>query len=673
MSLANNRSITSAMPSPLCFPRLQTIRLERFSLFKKKPNVSLDLQNGVTCLAGANGIGKSTLLSAVNFAITGVVPLQSRELKSVDEYYEDCLRFSRDFFTGRIDERDRKKAIISVHLAVGSLSFHVSRTFFDPGRIHELAVFDEGSNRRVQRYDGTKATAEERANQYKSLMTQAVGLSKFEQFVFLQHFVMTFDESRHLLFWDARALEPALYIAFGADYVDAVFAGKLRRDMERSDSRVRNLQFQATNVRKRLTVIQEWLAGGTERNDLDDLLNDHQTRLRERDEAASAAEGIEDKVRDTELKLADCSAQVATLRSEYSEEFSRHVRGATQVQHHPLVAAALTEGQCGICGRQGDGVSTKVGERLQRKECPLCGAVLTPREDKGASLARLREVDKRIAELKEHQDALLMARKRLQEELKTATTMATSADARLRRFEQDNRAVLDQLRNRLVTIDGRAATTVASLQNEIEALLAKKRQEQEKRDERRRELQLLQRKLEKSYAAVEADFVPLFRKLAELFLGMDVKVRTETKAAPQITLVLELVGSPRREQHQLSESQRFFVDIALRMALAQYMAGDAKGATLFVDTPEGSLDIAYESRVGEMFAGFVESGHNLIMTANINTSQLLLKLASQCGRNKMQLTRMTDWVELSGVQEKEEALFRRAYKAIEEALKKKHV
>jgi hypothetical protein len=90
---------------------------------------------------------------------------------------------------------------------------------------------------------------------------------------------------------------------------------------------------------------------------------------------------------------------------------------------------------------------------------------------------------------------------------------------------------------------------------------------------------------------------------------------------------------------------------------------------MFIDTPEGSLDIAYEKRAGDMLAKFAQAGHQIIMTANLNSSQLLLALARQCGQTGMQLCRMTDWAELSVVQQEEEALFDKAYADIEAAMK----
>jgi hypothetical protein len=133
-------------------------------------------------------------------------------------------------------------------------------------------------------------------------------------------------------------------------------------------------------------------------------------------------------------------------------------------------------------------------------------------------------------------------------------------------------------------------------------------------------------------------------------------------------LQIEMRGKSRQQQHQLSESQRFFVDIALRMAIAEYTSAATSKASLFIDTPEGSLDISYEDRAGLMFAEFAIAGHSLLMTANINTSKLLTSMASICGENMMRLVQMTGWAEMSDVQQKATNLFKSAYDEISKAL-----
>ena len=136
------------------------------------------------------------------------------------------------------------------------------------------------------------------------------------------------------------------------------------------------------------------------------------------------------------------------------------------------------------------------------------------------------------------------------------------------------------------------------------------------------------------------------------------------------SLVIRVNGSDRHSRFQLSESQQYFLDIALRFSLLEYTKSE--NAFMLIDTPEGSLDIAYESRAGKMFADFVAKGYSVIMTANINTSQLLLKLAELCGKDKMKVERMTEWTILTQVQQEEQEVIEQAYNQIESRLFDQH-
>ena len=69
-----------------------------------------------------------------------------------------------------------------------------------------------------------------------------------------------------------------------------------------------------------------------------------------------------------------------------------------------------------------------------------------------------------------------------------------------------------------------------------------------------------------------------------------------------------------------------------------------------------------------MLSDFVKAGHQIIMTANLNSSKLLLELAHDCGRPLMQVCKMTEWAALSEVQQEEEGLFEEAYATIDNAL-----
>ena len=57
-----------------------------------------------------------------------------------------------------------------------------------------------------------------------------------------------------------------------------------------------------------------------------------------------------------------------------------------------------------------------------------------------------------------------------------------------------------------------------------------------------------------------------------------------------------------------------------------------------------------------------------MLTANINTSQLLLKLAKMCKESGMHIENMTEWTILSEVQLEEQEVIESAFLKIEQAL-----
>lgn len=653
--------------SKLVFPRVSRLKLKAFSLYTLQQNLDIEIPRGVFCLAGANGLGKSTFLAAVNFGLTGFVPDPSRPYRSTDEYYKlhrNKLNFTETFFSGRIAEFDRDDAEITLDLCVGDERVRITRGIFSPSGLIEFSPIEAlGVETHHEDADGLEIERD-----YQKWITNKIGLENFEQFAFLQHMVLTFDESRHLLMWDPAALNEALFLAIGTDPQRAAQATRLRQGMNKAGSRARNLQFQVNNVVQRLNIIHETLGGDSD-DDIGLNLDEIRARYESLEDLVQAQQQKlhlkQGELRDFELARARASAKLSSLREDYNRAFSVHLSQRSRIEHHPIVAATLSENECAVCGA--DGVSRAVQKSIEQGLCPLCGTHL-PESSDADSFALLQSIDKNIALAKADRDTAAAAMTRLSNEVDAASTKLEALKAELKQFEAANRKAL------LALETGGAnsvADTIKRLRDERRELLAQRKEKYAERDAKLQKLLKLQDELKKDYAVAENEFVPLLQSLARAFLGVDLIVRaivSEGVSTVGFSLELEMRGSTRRGTFQLSESQRFFLDIALRMALAQYMFSEEGEGALFVDTPEGSLDIAYEARAGEMFAKFTEGGAHLIMTANINTSQLLRRLALVCRRERMTVHRMTSWTELSDVQIAEETLFEGAYDAIEEAL-----
>ncbi len=649
-------------------PQIEKVILQNFSLYSANPNAEFECKNGVICLVGANGIGKSTLLSAINFCLTGIVPEPNRPFKSMEEYYNSCQDFSKTYFRGRIEGRDEDEAQIKVIFNVGEVKYESSRNLFEPDSLRTLTITDNHDQRSIVTTEDM--TRRERHAVYVSQLVSDTRLSSFEEFAFLQHFVLTFDEQRRTLFWNQRVLERALYLAFGLEPDMAKRFDSLARERESADSQVRNRKWEATRALKRINEIQAVTQAVPEAKETFDELNvDHETLTLQFAEKAQALQKAEDALRDANLRLAEVAVHETALRDEYDQFFNQSFELRPSPSQHPLILQSIENHTCGLCGNQEDVAITNLEAKSRSMICPICDSNITDQSTVMEDNGRLQEVDKQLSVTKKDLKNALSILQKVKDEESRSRDQYNAAKKQLDEFERQNGTKLDALRLLLSNQDQDLSLKV--IQDQLLALEKEKDEAYQKRERIDEEISKLQKSVEEQYFQVEELFVPKFAELAKRFLGMPLSIKWDNRQSNGLNLIVTVRGNPRRNQEQLSESQRFFLDIALRMALTSHMSDPSAKGGMFIDTPEGSLDIAYEKRAGDMLAMFAEDGHQILMTANLNSSQLLLALAHSCGHEKMQLIRMTDWAELSSVQREEEDLFNTAYSVIDRAMEEK--
>ena len=660
---------TLNQPTPkLRLPKIADVRLKRFSLFTANPDAEVSAGDGVLCLVGANGIGKSTLLAAINFCLTGTVPDPARTFESINEYYQYTREYSREFFRGRIAGLDEDDAEISVTFSIGSYNYELTRGLFEPEELRHLSVIDSsGSNSSAVIALSDNIPRSERHRIYTESLIKHSGVASFEEFVFLQHFVFTFDEQRKTLFWNPRVMERVLYRAFGADSDMAKRADSIRREIETEDSRVRNRQWEATRMRRRINEVKakaRELAGAEK--EFETLESDHESLSKQHQEETEVLQVAEDALRDAHLRLADLSVKEAALRDDYARLFDSQFDFRPTPSQHPLVVQSVQERVCGLCGARGEKVAAAIETNTAGSVCPVCKSHVEVESLQDDESVRLDQIDREIGAIRKEIRHVHASLESLKASEATARDKWRATKRRLDEFDRANGTMLEVLRKFLDQSDNHVS--LADHRTQLAAVVKEKETAQKRRDQLKEEQRHLQAQLEEHYVRVEGTFVPRFSELARQFLGMPLSIQLDARRTRDVELVVEVRGTTRRQQQQLSESQRFFLDIALRMAFTQHMSDPDAPGGMFIDTPEGSLDIAYEKRAGGMLALFARSGHQVIMTANVNTSKLLLELAKQCGHSWMRICKMTDWAELSAVQQEEEALFDEAYAAIGKAL-----
>jgi DNA repair exonuclease SbcCD ATPase subunit len=639
------------------FPILKKVQIKYFSLYKKAEFLDIDLDKNVFCLAGANGLGKSTFITIINYALTGIVKKPNTNFswyKSIPAFYNKSKSFVEDYFDGRINEEDFDRAEVTLLFTIEEHEYSITRGFFEPDELRKFSKKTNGNEIKIS----DELSYSELNDEFKTHFTKDVSLADFDQFVFLQFYVLTFDETHQLLFWDENLIERVLYLFFGVDAKKAKQADQLRKDYNKHGSDARNIQWRITQTRNELKTLSKSL----QNLDLNNTSNleayeVHKSLLEKSDELNDKLQRIAEEIKDADLNIANLSLKASSLRSEYSNVFTLTLNEDTPIEKNSRVIEILNDLKLRIyASKDFADLIEKLVEIIKEQQKTLTG------KNAQQYFEQLRKIDEQLLEVSNKIEDFQVRKDRLIQNENDYTLQLNETNSQIDEYEKENEELvrsIHKLKNNS-SIDA----IINGYKEQIERYAGQKAEAYEKRDKARKELEPLEAELNVGYIDAEEEFIPIFNQYAKSFLGLDLNINLAT-SSKGISLSIDIDETKRRDSFQLSESQRYFVDIALRMALIDL---NTKSATMLIDTPEGSLDIAYENRAGKMFADFVNNFRKIIMTANINSSQLLLELAHICKSDGMRIERMTDWTLLSEVQQQENNRIEEAYANLEAKL-----
>jgi hypothetical protein len=673
-SLSKDQSVKSSQApkttttlGKLSFPQFKKIVFRNFSLYSRNGRnqvIEERIGEGVYCLAGANGLGKTTFLNAVNYCLTGIVLEPYREVLSPAEIVDANKKFTESYFIGRVKEKDRQAAEIEITFSVNDKVYRIIRPFFGRDQLRMLEIYEEIDTKKIALFDPGEKSPRELNTSYESLLSREMGFEGFEYFIFYQLYLLTFDENRRMIFWDERASQHMIGLAFNTSSRDAERMIRLKRLIEKHESDGRNSRWHATQTKNK---IDEFLR--TSKKKRAQSIEKLEKYYHDLYAASERAEQIKNHTRneyDTLLRTqSKLTAEIAQLRMDQSKYFSNYSKPRSKLLENRSIKTAIEIQECVLCNSVGSQITEMIQRNILKERCPLCETKINERETQvqAGLLALIRKNDAALAKKNIKLTELIGEANAKALELEKAELEHKQSKEKIQKFEKEN-SNLNLARPAKKGIN----SFIDELKNQFAIFDKESKESYDKRDKLKPEYENLLQVTERAYKAAETEFVPIFKRLATSFIGLNLNIRPQ-RTNRNIGLVLELQDSARTRFYQLSESQRFFIDIALRMALAIYLSRPGEEATMIIDTPEGSLDIAYESRVGTMFAEFVIVYHqNIIMTANINASELLVTLAKKCGKEKMRFRRMLEWTELGPVQKQGEYLFERVYKNIERAL-----
>lgn len=617
----------------ISFPVCEQLRIDGYGLYpgrNKDNRLRLEVDPGLTLILGANGLGKTTLITVMFRMLTGPYDLRSSGGESLGTVALNAVELNRERkqeFAARVRD-GAEHAEAELQFSLGSVRIAVTRSLNNL-RLSRLVV------------DGiAQENADEAA--YQRVVCRAAGLYSFGDFLLVLRHLTFFFEDRRALVWDGSAQRQILRALF-LDPSDAKSWSELERAALSLDSELRNTnalmtrtesktqdavrkQGNASTIRSQIethNALQTTDAArlellGTRASELDALLTRYRLDMLRAEQQADGAQRVVER------------AQLSAIERSFPsvDESMRYI-----------FAQLVSDGVCRACGQESIAAVERMRHNLESRACAVCDLPLPSSKVISSGELVAERIDRAREEAGLAQQQMHAARRTYREaadEYRTVQAELAQLSDMINQRHRELQSLYHQLPPEESALRSQESV-LRGLKIRVEALKGQLAEAQTKFAQfvegQTRALQLISDQLKSAFDRYAQGF--LLEQIALTWAPVQERLGVYS-GNPHIEFPafrLDVTGSDFREPvrrdgpGQVSESQREFIDLAFRMALIE-VAGASGAGTLVIDAPESSLDAVFVNRAADVLGRFALAtpGNRLVVTSNILPGELLPEL-----------------------------------------------
>ncbi|MEW9938700.1 AAA family ATPase [Clostridium butyricum] len=618
-------------------PKLINISILNYTFYEQQPNFKFDFKDGISAIIGANGVGKTTFINMIIYCLVGY----KRDIKGKGNNKKITYR-NIDYFKNRINTNcevefnDKATAILIFEL--DNTRIEVARSLIE-NEITYLKVNDE-------------IIKDISFEVYENIICKFSNIPYFKDFELIVREFLLFDESRENVSWKVDTQGEILRILLLDNDLYTKYS-ELQENITIYDSKGRHAsenQRMAEASYEDLIKEKEKILKKNDTNE-DDKENNSTEKLI--DNKVILTKNIDELKENIDInnkiisELADKNSYLSSdketvkISLEQIDETLEKLESKLYSSHYDLLPdyyytiehSLSKNGECLICGAKSKKLKEINDLRIKNNRCLICSSELKIEGEIDANL-----IDK-INQCNNERQLKINKLENIEKEI-------SSNYSEINKYKNENESYLKKLdfnKNELISIKNELSKRNADEEPDTyTAILHAKRELIDKWKNKKEHFYNLRTETEKEFKKYINEFKTTienlnnslssyFNKYAQTFIGWDCELTVQKKVIKKLPhyYYLPLVDeSLRQNPDAVSESQRFFLDQAFRMAIINFMQDNIDNfSTFFItETPEGSLDLIYEAQVANMFLKFAKTNNNIIFTSNLNSSSFLNKL-----------------------------------------------
>ena len=249
------------MKEKIYLPKLKSVRIANYSLYKH--DIEFDFINGINLIIGGNGVGKTTFVNIIKYALIGLYKkdLTVRNYQGEKRLSRETYKNSNSYFRNRTNNKETDiNAFVELTFEINNIEFFVKRGLYDiilleaKTKKNDSFVSIGGVTIKQDEYAKLENKDENTKKdylqfKYELAVTQASNMSDFNDFIFFVNQILMFGEDRLNVLWDEKVQSRLL-----SNYLNDSHLEKQRKDYsyeaKYQDSIARHKQEEIKAIRK---------------------------------------------------------------------------------------------------------------------------------------------------------------------------------------------------------------------------------------------------------------------------------------------------------------------------------------------------------------------------------------------------------------------------------------
>lgn len=649
-------------------PELLSIVIEDYALYSKTTKLQYDFIKGVNLIIGGNGVGKTTFVNIIKYALIG---LYKKEYDYTRTYMgrkiEKRIQITEGFFANRTGDIElNKNAKVTLTFKVADIFVTVERGLVDIGlrsayyqhHTTENVVKNYLSGGYLSQSKYEKLPEKEKTGSlqynYEELIADKSGIGSFDNLIFFVNEILFFGEDHKTILWNDEYTQ--IQSKLTSKYFNDPEIDDKRQDALRQEKYYDSKSRHTSEDMRVLTQLVKDLSPTSDINKdlvkfmieleslkliVEDLTNSIETIHQERNKEVKQISAINKQISEIDLKRQGLEEIINEQQKTIDSEIFIKINPKYDTHLEQIIRNDL----CPMCNQDLEARYIK-HVKAHPVNCFLCDNVI-PIKNKS------NEVD----------STLLEEMKDLMKFYNSYQNNKISHEEKIEKLDREYQSINRKLfseRNKLRQKEhflntanrNEDSTQIDVLKSKLMHLEKEKIRYAELSRDMREEARSLSKQLEEESININSELSSYFSDYANKFLGLETFLSFEDYDGYGRRFVPVIDNKPRLTSDELSESQRFFVDHSFRMSLLNLFYQTP--AFFICETPDSSLDISYEQNAAEVFLLYLNKPNVLILTSNLNNSSFLEFIIDRA--ESVKVLNLFDYGKMSPIQRESVAL-----------------